>query len=70
MLQPIAKTDLSEVLRPQSVGRTVNSHVIESVSEPKPDFAAMNRAIQGRRTSRPEQRGGPAKDGRAAAERA
>lgn len=47
MFNALAMTDLSTLLRPQSAGKTVNSHVVESVSEPKPDFAAMNRAIQG-----------------------
>lgn len=46
MFKSIAATKLSDLLRPNYVGNTVNSHVIEAAREPGPDFDAMNRAIK------------------------
>jgi hypothetical protein len=58
MYNPIAMTDLSTLLRPQAAGKTVNSHVVKSVRERGPDFAAMKRAIQGNQVREPEKRQG------------
>ena len=45
-MHSIAATKLSELLTPKSRGEMVNVHVVESVSEPQPDFAAMKRLIE------------------------
>ena len=42
----VAATKLSDVLRPKSSGEPVNVHVVQSVHEPQPDFAAMKRLIE------------------------
>jgi hypothetical protein len=43
----VASTKLADVLRPKSTGEPVNAHVVKSVREPQPDFAAMKRIIEG-----------------------
>jgi hypothetical protein len=42
----IAATKLSDLFTSKSLGETVNVHVVESVTEPQPDFAAMKRLIE------------------------
>ena len=54
MPDPIASVDFSKLLRPSSSGKPVNSHVVPSVPERKPDFAEMKRAIQGDSPTQPE----------------
>lgn len=41
----IASTELLDALRPKSTGEPVNAHVICSVEEPQPDFAAIQRLL-------------------------
>lgn len=45
-MHPIAATKLSDLVTSKSLGETVNVHVVESVNEPQPDFAAMKRLIE------------------------
>jgi Bacterial regulatory protein, Fis family len=45
-MHKIAAPTFSDLLTPKSRGETVNVHVVESVSEPQPDFAAMKRLIE------------------------
>jgi len=42
----IAATKLADLLQPRSSGEPVNAHVVEAVTEPKPDFDAMKRLIE------------------------
>ena len=42
----VASTKLADVLKPKSAGEPVNVHVVQSVREPQPDFAAMQRLIE------------------------
>jgi hypothetical protein len=46
MLFSVAATKLSDLLQPKTKGEPVNVHVVDSVSEPKPDFDAMKRLIE------------------------
>ena len=46
MFTSIGTAKLSDLLRPHYVGTQVNSHVVESVQEQKPDFDAMKRTIE------------------------
>ena len=46
-MSSIAAMDVTEILRSRRVGETVNSHVVESVRQPAPDFDAMKRAVEG-----------------------
>jgi hypothetical protein len=43
----IAEVSMEDLLRSREVGTPVVSHVLEDVSEPKPDFKAMQRTISG-----------------------
>ncbi len=52
----IAATKLADLLQPKSTGEPVNVHVVESVSEPKPDFDAMKRLIE---SNEQQRSGGP-----------
>jgi hypothetical protein len=45
-MHSIAATRLADLLQPKSSGEPVNVHVIESVSEPEPDFDAMKQLIE------------------------
>jgi hypothetical protein len=42
----VASTKLADLLKPKSPGEQVNVHVVQSVREPQPDFAAMQRLIE------------------------
>lgn len=42
----LAASPLRDVLRPRSAGEPVNTHVVEQVLEPQPDFEAMQRTIE------------------------
>jgi hypothetical protein len=44
----VAATKLADLIKPTSSGEPVNAHVVESVREPQPDFAAMKRTVEGR----------------------
>ncbi len=46
-MQAFGSTDFTEVFRPKPVGDTVNVHVVPAVLEPKPDYDAMQRLIEG-----------------------
>lgn len=48
MMAVIAATRLQDVLAPKERGQRVNAHVVSVPREPKPDFDAMKRVIQGR----------------------
>ena len=52
----IAATKVSDLTRPKSVGTPVNTHVVQAVKEPTPDYEAMRRVIEGKGT--------PPQDGR------
>lgn len=52
MTKNLASTSLSEALRPRSEGQPVNAHIVRFVAEPQPDFAAMQRTIEGKSTPR------------------
>lgn len=43
----VAATKLSDVLKPQARGEPVNTHVVQPVAEPEPDFEAMRRLTTG-----------------------
>lgn len=59
----VASTKLADVLKPKSTGEPVNVHVVQSVREPQPDFAAMQRLVQGgEQTVVDQQRGGQERD--------
>lgn len=45
MYQSVATLDLSEILKPKSVGEPVNNHVVLAVREPAPDYEAMRRLV-------------------------
>jgi hypothetical protein len=45
-LLPLGSSDLEQLFRPKSVGEPVNTHVVERVKEPAPDFEAMRRVIE------------------------
>lgn len=47
MLPSIASTELVDIFQPQPVGETVNTHVVTPALEPKPDFDAMKKTIEG-----------------------
>lgn len=47
MFRSIASTKLEDVLQPKPVGEPVKSHVVAPAPEPKPDFDAMKRMIEG-----------------------
>jgi hypothetical protein len=47
VMDVIAATKLRDLLTPQGRGERVNSHVVNSRREPKPDFDAMKKVIQG-----------------------
>ena len=47
MYEHLASTKMSDVLRPQSSGETVNVHVTQYAVEPKPDYEAMRRLVTG-----------------------
>ncbi len=38
--------DFTEIVRPKPAGETVNVHVVSSIEEPRPDYAAMQRLIE------------------------
>ncbi len=42
----LAATKLSDLLKPTTLGETVNVHVVQSASEPQPNFDAMKRLIE------------------------
>jgi hypothetical protein len=48
----VAATKLSELIREKSKGEPVNVHVVEAIREPKPDFEAMRKTIEGNRESK------------------
>jgi hypothetical protein len=54
----IAATDVSELTKPKTAGEVVNVHVVGPTTDPKPDFAAMQRLIEGKERAVPE----PSKD--------
>ena len=43
----LGSTDFTEIFKPKPVGEKVNSHVVPAVAEPKPDYDAMQRLIDG-----------------------
>ena len=47
LMSAIAQTKISDLIKPKWEGDPVNSHVVEQVTEPKPDYDAMNRMISG-----------------------
>jgi hypothetical protein len=46
-LNAFGSADFTELFRPKPVGEKVNTHVVPAVPEPKPDYAAMQRLIDG-----------------------
>ena len=46
-MQNLGYADFTELFQPKPVGETVNVHVVRAVSEPKPDYVAMQRLIAG-----------------------
>jgi len=55
MYDSLANTKLSDVLREQSSGDTINSHVVLVPIEPAPDYEAMRRAVYGDTPTKPKQ---------------
>ena len=47
MQLPLGSSDVEDIFRRKPVGEPVNVHVVERVKEPKPDFEAMKRIIEG-----------------------
>lgn len=45
MMRSLAAVDLVDLVRPKPQGERVNSHVIQVVREPVPDFEAMRRLV-------------------------
>lgn len=39
--------DFTEVFSPKPVGEIINTHVVPNVQEPRPDYNAMQRLIDG-----------------------
>ncbi len=54
-----ALSALSDFLKPTSHGEPVNVHVVPAMAEPRPDFDAMQRIIEGK----PEQTDIATRDG-------
>jgi hypothetical protein len=52
VMSVIAATKLEDLLTPQGRGERVNSHVVSVRREPKPDFDAMKKVIQGRHSDK------------------
>lgn len=48
VMDVIAATKLEDLLTPKGRGARVNAHVVSVPREPKPDFDAMKKVIQGR----------------------
>jgi hypothetical protein len=48
VMDVIAATKLEDLLTPKGRGERVNAHVVSVPREPKPDFDAMKKVIQGR----------------------
>lgn len=46
-MDTVASTKLSEILKDRLIGEAVNTHVVESFKQPKPDFEAMRRTVMG-----------------------
>ena len=46
-INAIAATKLSDVLKQQVVGDTVNVHVVPAAAEPQPNFEVMRRLVSG-----------------------
>jgi hypothetical protein len=46
LLLSLGSTDLEQLFRPKPVGEPVNTHVVERVKEPAPDFDAMRRIVE------------------------
>jgi hypothetical protein len=46
-MKPIGNIDFTEVFSQKSMGETVNVHVVQAVPEAGPDYATMQRLIEG-----------------------
>lgn len=53
----LGNTDFSEVFRPRPVGEPINVHVVPAIPEPAPDYAAMQRLIEGGDPSKGPEKG-------------
>lgn len=49
----VGYADFTELFQPKPVGQPVNAHVVPAVREPAPDYAAMQRIIEGAPTRGP-----------------
>lgn len=46
-MEVFGNIDFTEMFTPKPIGETVNSHVVPAVPEPRPDYDAMQRLIEG-----------------------
>jgi hypothetical protein len=47
LLQSVAMADISDITRPKSYGRMVDSRVVHAPAEPRPDYDKMRRMVHG-----------------------
>jgi hypothetical protein len=45
--QSVAMADISDITRPKSSGRMVDTRVVHAPAEPKPDYDRMRRMVHG-----------------------
>ncbi|WP_180355941.1 hypothetical protein [Aliirhizobium smilacinae] len=47
LFQSVAMADISDITRPKSSGRMVDTRVVHAPAEPRPDYDKMRRMVHG-----------------------